>query len=142
MGPTILMLLLAGAPAPAAPELVGAELVGDWRVTAIGGYSEASRRRPLTVTFRADGGVSGYDGCNTFGGTYEVRDGKIVMGDSVVTTLACLSPTDPFIHDRGRAFLRALAAPKFEVKGSVLKLRSADGQRLTLRRTRGDRTTR
>lgn len=142
MGPTILMLLLAGTPAPAAAELVGAKLVGEWRLTAIGGYSEASRRRPLTVTFRADGGVSGYDGCNTLGGTYEVRDRKIVMSDSVVTTMACLSPTDPFIHERGRAFLRALAAPEFEVRGSVLNLRSDDGQRLTLRRTRGERRAR
>ena len=41
------------------------------------------------VTFGADGKVSGHDGCNGFGGTYEERDQKVVITERVQTLIGC-----------------------------------------------------
>lgn len=73
------------APAPEVPEVSGNE----YRVTAIGGKPVAGSR-PVTITFGEDGRVSGFGGCNSFGGSFKELNGKLTFGDLVSTMMACL----------------------------------------------------
>jgi heat shock protein HslJ len=68
---------------------------------------------PLTVTFgnlEGTGGLSGFDGCNTFGGTYSVTptsasQGGLTISLGLGTTAAC----EPEIMDQAQAFREALS---------------------------------
>lgn len=43
----------------------------------------------FTLTFGADGRVSGTTDCNGFGGSYEVTDGVLTMGEFMMTLMYC-----------------------------------------------------
>ncbi|MGE6698889.1 META domain-containing protein [Hyphomonas sp. NPDC076900] len=90
---TLVMVKVAPAPAappPEAPAML--KLAGkDYRVSAIGGQP-VSGQRPITVKFGEDGRVSGFGGCNTYGGSFGETDGKVTFGDLISTMMACLDP--------------------------------------------------
>jgi heat shock protein HslJ len=60
---------------------------GDWAITAVGPYYP-STDSGLTITFDAEGRVSGYGGCNRFTGSYELGEG-IDFGPIAATRRAC-----------------------------------------------------
>ncbi len=93
MAAMILALALA-ATAPA-DGVAGAGLPGDWRLSAMTHHPEPPQRRHApTVSFTADGRVSGRDGCNGFGGTYRIDGDRLAAGGMSVTAMACLRPDD------------------------------------------------
>lgn len=63
-------------------------LVGEWSVLAIGDEAVAAVDG-LTVTFTADGTVSGSSGCNTFSGRYETRGAGVTVGPLRMTRRGC-----------------------------------------------------
>lgn len=127
---TIALLLAAASPAAAADPLAGTS----WRLVSITGHPIPLRARRATVAFGPDGRLSGDDGCNTFGG-YRLEGGRLVLtGDGIVTTMACLSRTDPDLMNRGEAFRDALEGAEVRLDGDLLRLRSPDGVRVKLRR--------
>lgn len=60
---------------------------------------------PLTLNFSHDGQVTGSGGCNSFGGTYQVEDGTLVLGEIVSTLMACV---DSELMEQERQYLDAL----------------------------------
>lgn len=83
----ILAALAAGAlccPAQAQAPAV----VGEWSVLAIGNEAVAAEAG-LSVTFTADGAVSGSTGCNAFSGRYEARGAGVTVLPLRMTRRGC-----------------------------------------------------
>ncbi|WP_165982334.1 YbaY family lipoprotein [Dankookia rubra] len=98
-----LVRVAAPAPAPvagAAPPLVGP----DWVAEDIDGRGVVDRVRS-TLTFGADGGVSGSGGCNRIAGSYTLAGETIGFGQMISTMMACA----PAVGEQERRFLQALA---------------------------------
>jgi heat shock protein HslJ len=78
-----------------------------------------------TATFDAAGTVSGNATCNTFNGAAVVDGTSIAIGPLMSTKMAC---ADERSSTQEAAYLAALEnATVFEVRGSTLELRDADG---------------
>jgi heat shock protein HslJ len=97
-------------------------LVATWRL--VGSRGET----PLTVTFGADGRVSGNAGCNAFMGRYSVDDQTISVGPLASTRRACAAPE---LQLQEQTFLKNLqAVTRLETSGPQLTLITRDGTRL------------
>lgn len=77
---TAFFTVSAGAQAPA--------VVGEWSVLAIGDEAVAAEAG-LTVTFAADGSISGATGCNAFAGRYEARGAAVTVLPLRMTRRGC-----------------------------------------------------
>lgn len=101
----------------------------EWRLVSIGpAGSEASLVAGTTVTlkFGEDGRASGSTGCNSYGGTYQVRGDNISFGRLVSTRRACL---DQNANQQEQRFLSALeAANRFRLSSNRLTLLSDRGR--------------
>ena len=115
---------------PATPEPTlntNSRLIAQW--SRVGQY--VGELRP-TVTFTADGKVSGFAGCNRFMGTYTLEGDTLKFGALGSTRMACLSPE---AQAQETVFLAQLQSqPKFEAVGSTLKLVLLDGTRVEFQR--------
>lgn len=101
-------------------------LVATWRLVG------ATGDRPLTVTFAADGRVSGSGGCNTFMGRYTIDDQALFVGTLASTRRACATPA---VQTQEQRFLQDLqAAVRVEVSGAQLTVVTRDGSRLEFAR--------
>ncbi|GHF43140.1 heat shock protein HslJ [Deinococcus metalli] len=101
-------------------------LVATWRLVGAQGDT------PLTVTFAADGRISGTGGCNTFMGRYDIDDQTLSVGALASTRRAC--PT-PELQAQEQRFLRELQnAARVEVSGAQLTLITRDGTQLQFAR--------
>ncbi len=68
---------------------VAAALPGTtWTVTSVGGEF-VDAKSPPTITFGADGNVSGTTGCNQYSGSYEVDGSTIKVGMLAMTLMLC-----------------------------------------------------
>ncbi len=80
-------MLIAGA--PCCPALAQAPaVIGEWSVLAIGNEAVAAEAG-LSVTFTADGAVSGSTGCNAFSGRYEARGAGVTVLPLRMTRRGC-----------------------------------------------------
>lgn len=61
---------------------------GEWIIETIGGEAVTSKRPP-TITFGDDGRVSGFGGCNSFGGGYTQEGAKVSFKPLMMTLMAC-----------------------------------------------------
>ena len=82
-----LAALLAAVVADAALAQAPA-VVGEWSVLAIGNEAVAAEAG-LTVTFTADGAVTGSTGCNSFSGRYEARGAGVTVLPLRMTRRGC-----------------------------------------------------
>ena len=116
------MILTYGRMAPASVD-------GPWNVTQVNNGNQGTESPPTgvsaSVSFLPDGTVSGFGGCNSFGGGYSVHDdGTISIGPLMSSLKACGDPTDTFEHQ----LLAALQnATKWSVPGGNLELRDDGG---------------
>lgn len=62
-----------------------------WTVTSVGDMATVAGARP-TMTFAADGTVSGNAGCNQFSGTYRTDGSSIQIRDVASTMMMCAGP--------------------------------------------------
>lgn len=87
----------------------------------------------VTMSFGADGRVSGSAGCNTYSAQYKSEGANLSFGQAGVTRKMCASPEG--IMEQEQQFLRALATvATMRRDGDRLELRTADGAiALTLR---------
>jgi heat shock protein HslJ len=101
----------------------------DWRLVSLGpSGNEADVLAGTTVTlkFGEDGRAGGSTGCNTYGGTYEVRGDTISFGRLVSTRRACL---DQNANEQEHRFLAALeAAQRFRLSSNRLTILSERGR--------------
>ena len=97
-------------------------LLTEWRF--VGGEG----REPLTVRFSKDGRISGYSGCNTYTGQYDVMEDALSVGPLASTRRACLSAA---LQTQEQGFLQDLQAVRsFSVAGTQLMLVTQAGKRL------------
>jgi heat shock protein HslJ len=101
----------------------------EWRLVSFGpAGSEANIVAGTTVMLRfgEDGRASGSTGCNSYGGTYEVRGDAISFSRLVSTRRACL---DPNANQQEQRFLSALeAAGRFRLSSNRLTILSDRGR--------------
>jgi heat shock protein HslJ len=101
----LLAALMAGGSARAADEPAAALAGTTWRAETITG-------RPVidcaasTITFEADGRVSGRGGCNRYFGTSTIAGEQLAFGAMGATRMACA----PALMDQEARFFEALGA--------------------------------
>lgn len=79
----------------------------------------------ITATF-ADGRVTGSAGCNNYSGSYTLNDGKISVGNDIVSTRKACQPD---VMQQEQEFLQALAATtSYAIDGAQLTLSQPGGQ--------------
>jgi heat shock protein HslJ len=88
--------------------------VTTWRLVGAQGDT------PLTVTFSADGQITGFSGCNTFMGRYDVDDHTLPVGSLASTRRACATPELQTQEQRFLGDLQQVA--RLEVSGAQLIL--------------------
>lgn len=115
--------LLAYAPKPTG------SIVGDWTVTAYqnaqGAIVAPQDGVPLTTSFKADGTLTGNDGCNEFTGTYTIEGPRIVIAGLAGTRAACSSAD---LSDQETQFLAMLQASTiWTVSDTDLAFRGTNG---------------
>ena len=85
-------------------------------------------KEPLTVRFSKEGRISGFSGCNTYTGQYDVTDDILSVGPLASTRKACLSPA---LQTQEQTYLLDLQAVRsFSVAGTQLILITQAGKRL------------
>jgi heat shock protein HslJ len=116
------------APAPRASAAAPTGLVGTWTVVEVNDGAQAVSAVPsepvLTVTFGSDGSVSGFGGCNQFGGPYVSAEDTIGIGPLNATRMACGDTVDS-VEQQLMAALQASTA--WTLKGATLELRDDSG---------------
>ena len=114
----VLTLSLAACGSPAsAPELNGTS----WALTEINGQPVLADSNP-TLVFEADS-AGGHGSCNSFGGDYEVENGKLTFGSIFSTMMYCEDTME-----QETAYLAALQnAAGYQMKDGNLLILDADG---------------
>jgi len=106
-----------------------ATVEGPWTITLVNNGSGAVSSVPAgvsaTISFMPDGTVSGFGGCNSFGGGYSTGPAnKIAIGPLMSTMQACGDPADTL----ERQLLTALQnSTKWNVTAGTLDLRDDGG---------------
>ena len=123
-GTTFLVVLCVGGlsaqPLPA----------GKWRLHE---YKFADKvEQPLkgantTLNVKADGKLGGDTGCNAYGGSYAIKDGKLKIADLISTMRACDEPTPQFEKAYFQVLENAVSA---EVKNGLLVIADNGGHYL------------
>jgi heat shock protein HslJ len=132
----LLVLLLITAPAlvlaQASRDLSTGQRVltgTEWRLVSLGpsgAEEEVVRGTTVTLKFGEDGRASGSTGCNSYGGTYEVRGDRISFGRLISTKRACL---DQNANQQEQQFLAALeSANRFRLTSDRLTIFSDRGR--------------
>lgn len=98
-----------------------------WILSGIDGAAPLAGQLP-TLAFE-DGGVRGSSGCNTFGGSYDVRGESLTISDLMATEMACLEPER---MEQESAYFAILAdVTSFSLSDGRLVLSAPDGRGLT-----------
>ena len=123
---------LAGCSAPEDGKEVAATvpLTGtSWKLAVLDGQENWSGP-PATLRFNADGRLGGFDGCNSFSGSFSVDGPAIDMpGKMAMTLMACPEP----LASQASAFNGTLVrAVSFAIDGDRLRLQDAAGQALAV----------
>lgn len=113
-------LTLTHAPVPATPGSVLPDPAATYTLTRLNGQPAPQTLRPVTLTFK-DGRLGGSDGCNSVGGAYVIRAGRVELdGGLMGTKMACADQPDlgfqSFFEQR----------PTLSVQGSTLILKTAE----------------
>lgn len=114
----LLFVLLIAACAPAN----GQELAGtQWKVQSIDGINLASSAS-MTMNFETANRVSGFSGCNSFGGNYRANSetSTISFSEFVATLMACTSGN--IMHMEAEYFVALDAAEIYELEGDTLTI--------------------
>lgn len=102
-----------------------------WQLESLDGAAPIGETA-LTLEFDAENGVSGFSGCNSYGGTYEASLGRILFGDLFSTLMACV---DEALMQQEMAFLQALQnAVAYSLAEDRLTLTTSEGQTLVFAR--------
>ena len=104
---------------PAAGGDLKAQIVGNWRVTALNG---APLIPSSTITFQFEaGGQAGGKACNNIGGRYAISGDVISFSELTQTEMGCLQPIG--VMDQEQRFGQTLTgAATARVEGDTLRL--------------------
>ena len=93
-------------------------------------YGPAGNQTPAapgigtSLIFGMDGQVSGNMGCNSFGGNYELTNGKIVFSQMISTMMAC---QEPQMTQETTSFQVMTGTVNFKLEGNTLTIYDASG---------------
>jgi len=130
-GDTLTIRDASGAMQVVAKATAPAGLPGtSWQVTMYNNGKEAVvgliAESKVTLSFGADGQVSGKSGCNTYSGGYETSGDQLKIGPLASTRMFCEKPAG--VMDQEQQYLTALQnAATYEIAGSTLTIRDAGG---------------
>lgn len=103
-----------------------ATIVGDWEAARVGG-AEIVPGTSVTLVIRAEGGLGGNAGVNTYGGEYRAEGGTIAVSNLFWTEMYRDDP--PGVWEQEKSFLRILAAAeRWSVEDGVLTLSGPEGE--------------
>lgn len=114
------LVMVRVSPSPEADEDAASDLSvsgREWQVVSVGGEATTGERPPK-IHFGRNGRLSGFGGCNGFGGNFKESQGSLTFGDIASTLMAC---RDDGTNARESALLTTL-------RGSVEKRAGQDGQ--------------
>jgi len=104
------------------------------RITALAGkvwVAEYIHGQPVvdmshtSMIFTTDGGVKGNSGCNTYGGSYTLKDGSITFGPMAATLRMCADA----LGDQEMRFFQSLgSAQTVSFENGLLHLNPAEGK--------------
>ena len=87
-----------------------------WAVESIAGRDVTGEPPPF-LRFDDDGQLSGNAGCNSFNGSYENKDGRLVIGPLAMTRMACRSE----VNEQEQRFMAALSdIDRYEIEDDLL----------------------
>ena len=94
-----------------------------WQLTKLGPVDR--KKAGITARFTTDGKVSGFSGCNSYGGTYTTSGSSIVVSRKLAATQkACSRP----VMLQERLYLATLTtARSYTIAGATLRLRGRSG---------------
>lgn len=100
-----------------------------WRAVGInngnGAVASVVAASSVTITFGADGSVSGDAGCNRYRSTYQSDGTSLRLAPAAATRRLCVAPE---VMTQEQAFLRALeSVATMRLEGDRLELRTATG---------------
>ena len=98
----------------------GNSLVGNWILTGYGPEGSASAAvtdSQASLTFSADGTVTGTSGCNGFGGEYKLDGDQITFSELISTLMAC---DGRLMIQEGTMFKVLNGAASFQIEGDML----------------------
>ncbi len=115
------------APAPGQPAATPAPLPlagTTWELAALGGQPPAAGST-ITLAF-ADGRLSGFAGCNSYGGDYTIEADRLRPDMLAQTLIAC---PEPGLMAQEQAYMQALTAGgRLNLSGDRLELRDEAGE--------------
>lgn len=95
---------------------------GEWHLIAYNFKEKVAYpidKNVITLKVRPDGKLGGNSGCNAYGGSYAIEDGRLRISDIISTMRACAEPSPDFEY----SFFKTL--------GSATEFSSAD-RKLTI----------
>lgn len=98
-----------------------------WKLVSygpVGNQTPAAAGITTSLDFGNDGTVNGNMGCNSFGGNFEVKNGKLVFSQMISTMMACLGPQ---MAQESAALKVMNGTVSFQVDGSKLTIFDASG---------------
>ncbi len=118
-----LMLTACGASGDA---VSAASLEGEWTLQTLNG-APLLAGSTINATFE-EGKITGYSGCNSYGGAYTVKGDGLQLGEIATTLMACL---EDGVMDQEQAYFEALSnAAKSRLDNDRLELLDASGATL------------
>jgi heat shock protein HslJ len=116
------VLLDATSVSTVSAESVPAELVGTWLAEDIGGDGVIDDLQ-TTLAINDDGTYSGFAGCNSYTGTFNLKASEIVFGPAGATRKMCV----PAVMGQETKFFRALRSGlSWRIEDTTLVLTKAD----------------
>lgn len=96
---------------------------GEWTLLTLNG-APLLADSTITATFE-EGKITGYSGCNSYGGAYTVKGADLQLGEIAMTLMACL---EEGVMEQEQAYMEALSnVAKFRLDNDRLELLDASG---------------
>ncbi len=103
-----------------------ASLEGEWTLLTLNG-APLLAGSTINVTFE-EGKITGYSGCNSYGGTYTVKGAALQLGEMAMTAMDCL---EDGVMEQEQTYMAALlAVAKVRLDHDRLELLDASGATL------------
>jgi len=103
-----------------------ASLEGEWTLLTLNS-APLLAGSAINATF-AEGKITGYSGCNSYGGSYTVKGDSLELGEIAMTLMAC---PEEGIMEQEQAYMEALSkVTKFRLDNDRLELLDASGTAL------------
>ncbi len=130
VGILVVVMSACAAPSNGQTSVSAADLAGtDWSLESygeVGFETQVIEGTEVTLEFQSGGQVVGTGGCNSFGGQYQVSNGKISFSQIVSTEMAC---TAEGLMSQEAAYFQALQnTGEFELKDNQLTIWYNNGQ--------------